>query len=625
MSEHLAGGYNGRTLRVNLSNGDVRIEEITENFCRKYIGGIGFIAYYLLNEIKPSTDAMSPANKLIFAVGPVTGIPLPGSGHHCVGAKSPLTGGIAKSEVGEFWGTELKRAGFDVLIIEGKAAEPVYLLVNDNNISIKDASHLWGQNTKETEEVIRAELGDDKVRIASIGPGGENQVKFACIMHGLYSAAGRCGLGAVMGSKNLKAVAVRGSRSPAIFNPDGVKVLRGWLKDNWKLVENLSRYGTGAGMELFAKVGNLPVRNFRDNSFPQVNRISSRTLKEAIGIGMEGCFGCPIRCKKKVEVKEPFLVDSSYGGPEYETLGSLGSNCGIDDLKAIAKGNELCNAYSIDTISTGGVIALAMECFEKGLLTKKDTDGVDLRFGNADAMIKMIELIAHRKGIGNLLAEGPARAAEQIGGEAKSFAMHVKNQGLPMHEPRLNKALALGYMVNPHGADHGTNMIDIVLSGFSNEPVTVKDATPLGMPSAPFNSIGPRKVALFRTVQIKMILCDSLVLCTLAPYNSYSYQQLAELTSSVTGWDTTVTEQMRTAERTLTMCQLFNVRQGLNDTDARLPERFFRPATDGPLSTTALDHRMMEDAKKYYYSLMNWDSNGVPTSEKLEELGITPE
>ena len=620
MNEQVPSGYNGKILRVNLSNGRVSTEAIDEEFCRKLLGGAGFVAHFLLNEIEPGTDSLSPENKLVFALGPLTGIALPGSARHCVGAKSPLTNGIAKSEVGEFWGAELKRAGLDAIIIEGKAPKPAYLWVNKGEATIRDASQLWGKNTKETQEAIRAELGDNKIRVASIGPGGENLVKYACIMHGLADAAGRGGMGAVMGSKNLKAVAVRGEKMPAVANPNGVKALRQWLRDNRKLVAGFSEFGTGAAIPLFEEIGNLPTRNFRDGAFPEVNQISAQTIKETMGIGMDGCFACPVRCKKVIEVKEPYQVDSAYGGPEYETLAALGSNCGIDDLKAIAKGNELCNAYSIDTISTGCTISFAMECFENGLLTTKDTDGIELNFGNAEAMLQVIELIGRRQGIGNLLAEGSARAAEKIGKSAQGFSMHVKKQEIPMHEPRLSKSLALGYMVNPHGADHCCNLIDIFFAGFGKEPdVIVKDAVPLGMAPAPFADIGPGKVALFRIAQLKRIILDSLVLCMFLPY---SYRQLAEVTSAVTGWNTTTMEQLRVAERTLTICRLFNVRHGLTADDDKLPSRFFEPTRYGALVDTALDPGNMEKAKRYYYSLMGWDSNGIPTPEKLEELGI---
>ena len=343
MSEKMPGGYNGKILRANLSDGTTKTETIDEAFCRKHIGGAGFVSYYLLNEIAPGTDPLGPDNKLIFAIGPLTGLALPGSGRHCIGGKSPLTGGFAKSEVGEFWGAELKTAGFDAVIIEGASDKPVYLWIKDGEAEIRDAGHLWGQNTKETEEMIQKELDDKKIRTALIGPGGENKVLFSCVMQGPKDAAGRGGLGAVMGSKNLKAVAVRGTLKPTIVDPEGVKTLRQWMLDNMDKMTRFHEFGTGAATEAFEKMGNLPTRNFRDGAFSGAGKISAITIKDTIRIGMEGCYACPVKCKKVVEVKEPYYVDPAYGGPEYETLGALGSNCGVDDVNAISMASALFN------------------------------------------------------------------------------------------------------------------------------------------------------------------------------------------------------------------------------------------------------------------------------------------
>jgi len=621
MSEVSFGGYNGKILRVNLSEGATRVETTDEAFCRKYIGGAGFVARLLYKEVPPGTDPLGAGNKLVFAAGPITGIPLPGSGRHCVGAKSPLTGGIAKSEVGEFWGAELKSAGFDAVVIEGKAASPVYLSIRDGQARVMDAGALWGLNTKETLAAIREEQKDKRVRAALIGPGGENRVRFSCIMHGLEDAAGRGGLGAVMGSKNLKAVAVRGTGKPAIADPEGVKSLRQWMTENMEKVANFRDFGTGAAIKFYEQVGNLPVRNFRDGNFPGASNITAQAVKETIRVGMDGCFACPVKCKKVVEIKEPYPVDRAYGGPEYETLGAFGSNCGIDDLNAIARASAMCNAYAIDTISTGSTIAFAMECFENGILTLEDTGGIDLRFGNADAMLEMVEAIARRKGLGDLLAEGTARAAEKIGKGAEAYSVQVKKLELPMHEPRLNKALALGFMVNPHGADHCCNMIDLAFRNPKDTSVvTVADAAATGMESTSFDDIGPKKIALLRIVQLKKIVFDSLTLCQFLPY---SLDQTASVMSSITGWKITADEQLKAAERTLTLCRLFNIRHGFSAEDDKLPKRFFSPTAGGALSETALNPEQLEEAKRHYYSLMGWDEKGVPTAEKREELGIS--
>ncbi|MFH1032139.1 MAG: aldehyde ferredoxin oxidoreductase family protein [Chloroflexota bacterium] len=617
--EQKLGGYTGKILRVNLSTNSITEEPTNEQICRKYLGGAGFVTYFLWKELPQGIEPLSPENKLIFALGPLTGIPLSGSGRNCVGAKSPLTGGIAKSEVGEFWGAELKRAGYDAVIIEGKAEKPVYLWIHDGEASIKDASHLWGKMTRETQQAVRDELGDKFIRLALIGPAGENLVSYACIMNGLFDAAGRGGLGAVMGSKNLKAVAVRGHKAPTIVNPEVVKALRDWLGENMRLVKDFHDFGTGAAMAGFEAAGNLPVRNFRDGLFPTVKTIDAQAVKDNIRVDMDACFACAVRCKKVVQVKEPYEVDSAYGGPEYETLASIGSNCGIDNLKAIAKGNELCSAYSLDTISTGAVISFAMECFEKGLLNTKDTGGIELKFGNTEAMLKVIELIGQRKGIGDLLAEGSARAALRIGRGAQQYAMQVKGLEAGMHEPRAKPGLGLGFMVNPMGADHCCNLHDSAYN-VNNRPV--REMVQLGMSAPlPVEEMGPRKVAMFKFIQLQRILCDCLVFCQFLPYD---LQQDSDLVSAVTGWKTSVNELLRIPERVLTLARLFNIREGLTAADDNLPKRFFQPKTDGILADKPLNPADFERAKSYYYTLMGWDEHtGVPLPEKLVELEIT--
>lgn len=619
MSSGIRGGYSGTTVRVNLTDSRISAEKTDEELCQKYLGGAGFVSHYLWKEIAPRVNALGPDNKLIFAAGPLTGMPFPGSGRNCIGAKSPLTGGVAKSEVGEFWGAELKRAGIDVIIIEGKSAKPVYLWVNDGEVSIKNAEHLWGENTKETQQKIRAELGDDRIRVAGIGPGGENLVLYACVMNGLFDAAGRGGVGAVMGSKNLKAVAVRGHNTPKMVDGKPAKELVKWLKANWESMRGFWEVGTGLPMDGFEAMGNLPVRNFRDGLFPAVKKIDAPAVMNTIGIKMDACYACSVRCKKVVKVDKPYKVDPDYGGPEYETLASLGSNCGIDDLAAIARGNELCNAYSLDTISAGEVIAFAMECFENGLLTTRDTGGIELRFGNAEAMLKLIDLIARREGIGDLLADGVTRAAQKIGKGAERFAIAVKGLEAGMHDPRAKPGLGIGFMVNPHGADHCFNLHDHMYS--NQDSVQVKEVEALGLPGPfPVDDIGPKKVRLFQHRQRLMAIFDSLVVCQFFPY---SLTQLAGLLNAATGQNITVNELLEIADRTITLFRLFNLREGFSAADDKLPQRFYEPKTDGVLADKPLDPAKMEAAKHHYYSLMGWDeTTGEPKEETLKKLGI---
>jgi aldehyde:ferredoxin oxidoreductase len=363
-------------------------------------------------------------------------------------------------------------------------------------------------------------------------------------------------------------------------------------------------------------LSNLPVRNFRDGIFPDVEKIHGGVMKEIMSKGMEGCYACPIRCKKVLEFDTPYHVDSRYGGPEYESTAALGSNCGINDVKAVVKANERCGAYSLDTISTGVVISFAMECFEKGLLTTEDTGGIELKFGNAEALLEVIDLIAKREGIGDLLAEGTARIAKKIGHGSEKFAMNVKGLEAAMHEPRLSPSLGLGYMVNPHGADHCDSLIDVL---FLQEPMVMGIHHLGAFDPPPARDIGPRKISLSKSVQCKSIIEDCLTICSFLPY---SVDMEAELLGAATGWMTGALELFRVAERVLTTARLFNIREGFSASDDVLPERYFQPKTDGPLSDTCLTREEMEKAKDYYYSIMGWDANGVPLQEKVEELNI---
>ena len=612
-------GYTGAILRVNLSDGSRSVEEQDDLFYRRYFGGVGLIGYYLLNEVGPEVDPLGPDNRLIFALGPVTGVPLAGSGRHTVGAKSPLTEGFGKAEVGGFWGAELKRAGFDGIIVEGKAEKPVYLWVHDGEVEIKDASHLWGIDTKECEERIRAELGDQRIRVTQIGPGGENMVRFACVMNDLKDAAGRTGMGAVMGSKNLKAIAVRGQQAPQLFDRERVRTINRWLTDNYlQESRGMHEFGTGAVMVDTNEQGNIPTRNWRDGYFEKVKDISAIAVRDTIRTGMEGCYACPIRCKKVVKVDAPYNVDPAYGGPEYETLASLGTNCGVDDLKAIAKGNHLCGAYSLDTISTGSTIAFAMECFEEGLLTVKDTDGIELTFGNGEAMLAMIEKIARREGIGDLLAEGTKRAAQKIGGDAARYANEVKGVEMGMHEARLKFGLGLGYAVACHGGDHGCGLHDTM---YATPGPGVEAAKTLGiLEPLPVTDLSSRKVKMFMYLHSWTNFRDSLVVCSFLPY---SYQQTVEIVEAVTGWNTSVWEAMKMGERAINLARVFNMTQGLTAADDRLPPRMFEPFQSGPLKGVAIGREEMDRAIHTYYKMMGWDpETGVPTVEKLEELDL---
>ncbi len=611
-------GYQYRILRVNLSNQTTSVEEPEELFYRLYLGGEGITAYYLLNELRKGIDPLGPENKLIFAVGPATGIPLSGTGRNSVGGKSPLTNGFGEAEVGGYWGPELKRAGYDALIIEGKSKEPIYLWIHDLNVEFKDASSIWGETTGNSQEIIQSELRDKYIHIAQIGPGGENLVNYACIINDLRNAAGRSGMGAVMGSKNLKAIVVKGRQENHIANKDKIKELRERFNKYYlKPYKGYFTHGTGGGMmELFASTGNLPTNNFRDAGSPSAKNIDPQIVKEIVNLNMESCYACPIMCKKVVAFDDPWLVDPKYGGPEYETIAAFGSNCGIYDFKAICKANELCNMYGIDTISTGMSISFAMECFENAILTKKDSDGLDLRFGNSKAMLLMVENIAKRKGLGNLLAKGVKQAAKVIGKNSELFALHVKGQEIPMHEPRFKQGLGLGYMISPTGAEHMHNLHDTSMDNERN----VTQFYPFGIfEPLSVDDLGPAKVRAIIYLMNWKATGNALLICYFTPWNLSEY---TEIVNASTGWNMSTWELMKVGERIMNLARVFNLREGFTTKDDHLPERYFQPHSSGVLSNKPIDKDKLNHALSTYYEMMGWTNKGIPTKLKLEELGI---
>ena len=612
-------GYNGKILRVDLSRMIISVDQPGEKFYRLYFGGRGFISFHLLRELKAGIDPLGPDNKLIFAPGVVTGAPVGGCGRNSVGGKSPLTGAYGDAEVGGFWGTELKHAGYDAIIIEGRSEKPVYLWIKDGEAEIRDAAHLWGKPTLECQDILRNDVKEPVARTAIIGQAGENLVRYACILNDVVHAAGRTGMGAVMGSKNLKAIAVRGRNRPQLADPDAVASLAEWLKNNFTHLSggDYSR-GTSALLKRLSDQGGLPTCNFQQSVFGGADMISGKTMSETILIGQGSCYACPVRCKRIVSVTEPYQVDPAYGGPEYETLAALGSNCGIDNLVAIAKGNELCNAYGLDTISTGATIAFAMECFERGILTEKDTGGLKISFGNADVLLQLIEMIAKRKGIGNILAEGVARAAKEIGKGAEEFALHVKGMEIPMHEPRYKQGLGIGYAISPNGADHTYSIHDTM---YSREGPALEDFRALGIlePLA-IDDLSPDKMRMIAYFSYWHHFSDCLVLCN---FVSFNYRQVEDLVCGVTGWNSTTWEMMKVGERCLALTRIFNIREGFGREDDVLPHRFFTRLPSGPLQDTSIDKNKFEQAREAFYSILGWDRiSGRPDLGKLQELDI---
>jgi aldehyde:ferredoxin oxidoreductase len=611
-------GYVGAILRVDLSSGHISKEEPPEHFYRTYLGGRTMAAYFLARELPPRADPLGPENRLYFLTGPLTGTPLPGSGRNSVAALSPLTGRFGEGQVGGYFGAELKRAGFDHVVIEGRASRPSYLWIHDGEAEIRDATGIWGASTADAQEAIRADLGDSLIRTALIGQGGESLVRYACVMNDVNHAAGRSGMGAVMGSKLLKGIAVRGSGRIPVVNPEIIKEHARRIASNKPLLDQQRRYGTTGVTSGLNAGGGLPTRNFQTGYFEEGDALTGDALNESLLVDIDGCYACPLQCKRVVAASSPYVIDRRFGGPEYETIGAFGSNCGIGDLAAVCKANELCAAYGLDTISTGNAIAFAMECRERGLLGKRELDGLDLHFGNGQAMLRMVEMIARRQGIGDLLAEGVVRAAERIGGNARSFTMAAGGQEFPMHMPRQKPTMGLGYAIGPAGADHGLGLHDTALV---KEGVGMLPWQELGiLRSQPLSDLSVEKLRALIYGQCWRTVLDSISTCIFVPY---SRADIVALLSAATGWNSSLFELMKVGQRGITLARFFNTREGFTRADDGLPERCFEPLPSGAMAGVAIDGSAFEEMVDAYYDMMGWDpATGQPRRGLLLELGL---
>ncbi len=621
-------GTSGKILRVDLTHRSIKTEQFDEEFYRLYPGGKALAAYFLLRELPPHTEPLDPENILILANGLLTGAPFSTATRFTAVARSPLTRGFGESEAGGYWGPELKMAGWEAIVITGRADKPVYLWIHNDHVEIRDAAHLWGREPADAQTEIREELGDKLIRVLQIGVGGENLVRFAGMTNDLRHFSARTGMGAVMGSKNLKAIAVRGTTRYVDWaqNPQPIaelgRVLAKRVKDHpasW----DLQYKGTPGLIEGLNAGGILPTRNFHQGAFEHIDQIKWEVYEKELLTARRSCYACAVRCKREVKVNDRYQVTDAYGGPEYETVDGFSANCGIADLQAAAKANELCNRYTLDTISCSSTIAFAMECFEHGLIDLKDTGGIDLRFGNADAMLKMIDLIAHRQGIGDLLADGTRRAAEKIGGDARYFAMQVKGQELPMHEPRGKVGVGLGYAINEAGADHLTAAHDPLVA--NPDSLSFKSALPLGVEAIPARELSPRKARNYAILENWTSAGKVVGLCFFGPAPR-SFIEVDEVMSAVraaTGWDMTIAEVLRVGERATNLARVFNVREGFTRADDRLPERLFQPLENGKLEGVAIPKAEFEQTMTDLYRQKGWDpQTGTPTRERLRELGI---
>lgn len=638
-------GYNGKILHVNLANQSYWVEEPPEAFYRKYAGGSALGLYYLLKEMPPGVDALAPENILVLSVSVLTGVPISGQSRMMANAKSPLTNAIGDSQSGGFFPAEMKFAGYDALVLRGKAEHPTYLWIKDEAVEFRDARHIWGKLTADGEEIIRQELGDHKIQIAQIGPAGEKLVRFAAIMSMSNRANGRTGMGAVMGSKNLKAIAVRGTRGPAsvsVADKPGLMKLTKWGTQEIPLqpdMASLGKYGTSDVVVYQQLAGGLPTANYDSGSFEACGDISGEKLYDELlrgaaegrqnTQGRDTCFACAVRCKRVVESEYAGRkIEPQYGGPEYETIAAFGSYCNVSDLNAVALASQLCNQYGVDSISAGATVAFAMDCFEHGVLTRADTGGLDLNLGNAAAMVTLTEQVLSRSTpLGDLLAEGSARAAREIGRGAEDLVITVKNQELPAHMPQVKRALGLIYAVNPFGADHQSSGHDPQYEKDKTGEFYLNHLAEIGLTNPqPVGSMSEEKIRYMLLTEYVYSAMDSFGLCQFVfgpTWQLYGPRQMVELIRTVTGWDYSLDEMMRVGELRLNLMRAFNAREGIGRAEDKLPKKLYKALKGGATDGVKLDEQEMERAKDIYYRLAGWNvETGTPTREKLEQLGI---
>jgi len=624
-------GYMGKILRVNLTDGKVSKERLDEDVARKFIGGRGLGAKILFDELKPGIDPLEPENKLVIATGVVTGIPFPGNSCHSAMAKSPLTGIWGEAHAKGFFGPELKSAGYDAIIIEGKADAPVYLWINEEKAEIRNASHLWGKLTREAQSILKNEVKDERAQVGCIGPAGENLVRFANVLFDYNHIAGRTGMGAVMGSKKLKAIAVRGtSRVKYAHEGKLVDLLLAKFTDKEALrgpywPDGLYKFGSLADLSYWQATGRLPTMNFRRSLFPGYEAVSAETLAESgYVIRHNTCPYCNVACNRATKTNQPYEVDPEYATPEYESVAALSSMCMNSNMASVLKAIELCNKYGMDTISTGVIIAFAMECYEKGLMTKEDTEGLDLTWGNHQSLVQLTDKIARRQGIGDLLAEGVKRAAEKVAKGADEFAMHVKGLELPLHEFRGMKGHALAVATSNRGGCHLQVETDDLFETQLCPEIGIDETS---MPKNYRDRLyaGPEKVKLNKIVGDLFALFDSFVVCkwTVYPCGGTKITTLNEIVAAATGWDITVSDLMKTGERIFNLCRAFNVREGITRKDDALPKRFTEALAEGPYKGEAISNEVFAEMLNYYYEFRGWDKEtGVPAKEKLEQLEL---
>lgn len=598
-------GWKDKVLRVNLSSGKITKESLPVELAQKYVGGRGLASKYLLDEIDPLVDPFSPSNKIIFATGPLTGTSISCGARYMVVTKGPLTGAIACSNSGGHWGPELKFAGYDMLIVEGKSEKPCYISIIDDEVEIRSAENLWGRSTWEVEDAIKAEVGDSDARIASIGLAGEKLVRYACVINDKHRAAGRSGVGAVMGSKNLKAIAVRGTGPVEIA--DGKSFLNAVVNFKAKIKENpvtgqgLPAYGTDILMNVINEHGALPTRNFLQSQFEGAEALSGEKLAQSFLVANKACFACTIGCGRVSKIKDAKYPNAGEG-PEYESAYGLGAICGISDLSAVIKANFICNELGLDTISAGAAVAMAMEAFEKGYIGLRETE-IPLSFGSSEALLTMLERIGKREGLGDILAEGSKRAADKF--NHPELFMGVKGQDFAAYDPRGIQGMGLTYATSNRGACHLRSYT------VGSEILGIPEKTD------PFSTQG--KWDLVKIYQDLTALVDSTGVCLFVTFG-VTLDDLLPALNAATGSNFTAEGLMETGERIWNLEKLFNIKAGFKKEDDNLPERLLEQGVPaGP--TKGMVNRLIEMLSEYYRA-RGWDSEGVPTESKLQNLGL---
>lgn len=600
--------YTGKTLYVDLTSGKLKIGNFDEDFAKAYIGGTGFGLKTLIDNQEAGIDPYDPANPLIYVVGAVSGTMVPcAASKFGVFAKSPASNLLGEAYSTGRWGAELRQAGYDIIVIKGKSQKPSYLWIDDESVQTMDASHLWGKSTWETEDIIRKDLGDQLIRVSAIGQGGENLVRTACLINDRFRAAGRTGLGAIAGSKNLKAVAVRGTHDVAVSDPEGLREL---CKDLYERCKGpaTSKYrglGTAANVLTMNAQAALPTRNYQSATFEGAETVSGEYLNEHFVTKIEGCTACPCRCEHIAEVPEgPFK--GAIARVEYEPTMAFGPYCGVDRLDAVIKAIEYCNLYGVDAIGTGIIIGFGMECYEKGLITKEDTGGLELEFGNGEAMVDMVKKISLREDVGDLLAEGVKRASQKIGQGSEHFAMHIKGVEVTGYEMRGLKTCALGYAVSRRGADHQRH------GSYGWD---------LGGKVDRFKADKSRG-KLVAGDEDTYCIFDSMILCKFTR-GIWDFDLIAKTYTLVTGIPMTSAELLKAAERMSNLARLYNIREGLTRKDDTLPPRVMKdPIPRGVAKGSYVKQEELDILLDGYYEARGWTKKGVPTKSKIKELGL---